>query len=522
MSGRSPVDNTPSPMTRRSFFMVPALAAVPHMLAAQTGSTVSPSGTAADGVTLDTPAIQVAIDRSAAAGGGIVNLHAGRYLIGTLHLRDNVMLHLEAGAVLLGSKRLDDYPVVHDSIVSYTRNYTERCLIRADNVTNTGISGAGTIDGNEAAFPGKEYMPRPFLMRFIGCHRVHISGITLQRPAMWTQHYLECEDVVLDGVRVRSRNGNPNGDGVDIDSCRRVRISNCDIDASDDAIVLKATTNSPCRDVVVSNCILSSAANAFKLGTESEGGFDSIVFSNSVINDTNHSGIALETVDGGNLRRVSISNITIRNTRQPIFLRLGNRARPISESAQRPGIAEFSGVMIRGAIIEASSPQPCILAGLPGHPIQDVVLEDIQLTAPGGGTAFPPTRQVPEVPEKYPEANMFGDLPASAIYCRHVSGLSLNRVTLRTAKADARPALVADDVEELRISNFNAPTNDSPLMEMQNVRKARIRETETRGGQPLLKVSGSETQDIVIASEQERLPLIQSASDVRPKAWRVK
>ncbi|MEO6830092.1 MAG: glycosyl hydrolase family 28 protein, partial [Acidobacteriaceae bacterium] len=289
-------------VSRRSLFMLPVLAAVPY-LAGESKSHSVPTGVAGDGVTLDTRAIQAAIDRCAAAGGGVVLFPAGHYLIGTLHLRDHVTLMLEAGAVLLGSKHLEDYPILHDTIPSYTSAYTERCLIRADGVKDIAIKGAGTIDGNGAAFTG-EYKVRPFLLHFVACHGVHILEVTLQNPAMWTQHYLECEDVLIDGIRVRSRRPGVNNDGIDVDSCRRVRIANCDVNAGDDAIVLKATTNSPCRDVVVTNCILSTLSNAFKIGTETNGGFDNIVFSNSVIYDTEFAGIALETVDGADLTRV--------------------------------------------------------------------------------------------------------------------------------------------------------------------------------------------------------------------------
>lgn len=508
-------------VSRRSVFMLPALAAAPH-LKAQSASSLVPPALVGDGISLNTRVIQSAIDRCAAAGGGTVRLPPGRYLTGTLHLRDHVNLILDPGAVLLGSRRLEDYPVLHDAVSSYTSNYTERCLIRAAGAADIGIAGAGAIDGNGAAFSGP-YKVRPYLMRFVACRNLHISGITLQNPAMWTQHYLACEDVLIEGIRVRSRRPGVNNDGIDIDSCRRVRVANCDIDAGDDAIVLKATTSAPCRDVVVTNCVLSTLCNAFKLGTESEGGFDNIVFSNSAIYDTQLAGIALETVDGGDLRRVIISNIVMSNTRYPIFLRLGNRGRPISEQAPRPGIASFSGVMIRGVIAEASSPFGCLIAGLPGHPVEDVVLEDIQLTTPGGGTPLPADHSIPEHPDAYPEANMFGPLPASGIYCRHVRALSLNRIALRTAAPDSRPMLFADDADHLSVSNLDGPAASNPLIELHNVRHARIRDTRTSAGtQALLKMSGDDTGDIAIASDQAEAPPVLSAPDVPAKAWRLK
>lgn len=521
MPSISPTPEPGSQVSRRSLFMLPALAAAPH-LEAQSGSSFAPAGAAGDGVTLDTRALQAAIDRCAAAGGGTVLLRAGRYLTGTLHLRDRVTLRLDSGAVLLGSKRLEDYPVLHDAIPSYVSNYTERCLIRAENLTDIAITGTGTIDGNGTAFSGP-YLVRPFLMRFVSCRGVHISGITLRNPAMWTQHYLDCEDVLVEGVRVRSRRPRVNNDGIDIDSCRRMRIANCDIDAGDDAIVLKATTNSPCRDIVVTNCVLSTLCNAFKLGTESSGGFDNIVFSNSSIYDTELAGIALEAVDGGDLRRVSISNIVMRNTRYPIFLRLGNRARPITAQAPQPGIGSFAGVTIRGVIADASSPFGCLIAGIPDHPIEDVTLEDIQLNSPGGGAPLPPDQQIPERPAAYPEAGMFGPLPASGVYCRHVRYLSLIRIALHTSSPDPRPAIVADDADGLTVSSLSAPATAHPLIEFRNVRHARIRETLTQSSaQALLWVSGPETGDIAVTSDQEGTPLVQSSPDVHAKAWRLK
>jgi polygalacturonase len=424
---------------------------------------------------LDTRAIQSAIDQCGASGGGPVLVPPGRYLTGTLRLRDRVTLELEGGAEILGSPRLEDYPVVQDSVRSYTYNYTERCLIRADGVTDCGIRGAGVINGNGAAFAGA-YTVRPYLLRFIACKGVRMEGITLRDSAMWVQHYLDCEDVYIDGIRVRSRRNHVNNDGIDIDSCRRVRISNCDIDAGDDAIVLKATAAAPCRDVVVANCILSTLCSAFKLGTESNGGFDNIVLTNTVIHNTRLAAIALETVDGGELSRVSISNVMMRDVGCPIFVRLGNRARPVMDGDPKPGWSTLSGVTIRGVQATSNSKIGCSITGLPGHPVENVLLDDVRIVAPGGGDDAMAAREIPERPEAYPEYSMFGPLPAHGLYCRHVRGLSLNRVSFSTAMADRRPALVADDVDGLRIEDLEgyAPETAAALTKFRNVRRLRI------------------------------------------------
>lgn len=499
-------------LSRRDLLWLPLLPAAPR-LRAQAGPFVLPEGVPRDGATPATTAIQAIIDRCHAAGGGEIVFPPGKYLSGTLHLRDRVALTLQPGAIVTGSPRLDDYPVERDAIASYTSNYTERCLIRADGARDIAIRGEGTIDGSGAAFAGP-YKVRPYLMRFIGCRGVHIEGVTLQNSAMWVQHYLDCEDVRIDGVRVRSRRPRVNNDGIDIDSCRRVRISDCDIDSGDDAIVLKATAASPCRDVVVTNCVLSTLANAFKLGTESNGGFDNIVFSNSTIYNTRLAGIALEMVDGGRLARVSISGITMRDVACPIFVRLGNRARPIAEGDAKPGMGSLSGIMISGVQAESETSTICSITGLPGHPVEDVLLEDIRLLVAGGGAAAP-DRPVPEQAEAYPEGSMFGPLPAYGLYCRHVRGLTLDRVALRAAKSDARPALVVDDCERVALTAMEGSAGSAPLIDLRDGRGVRIRESQLA-----LKLSGAATHDVAIASDEAGEPAVQAGAEVPAGAWR--
>lgn len=293
---------------------------------------VKAHGAKADGKTLDTAAIQSAIDTCSSAGGGTVYFPAGTYLSGTIFFKSHVSLYLEAGATLLGSTVLDDYPVTICDYRSYTDNYTERSLIYAEKVENISILGRGAIDGQGAAFKDKRtqenpYKMRPYLIRIIESRDVTVRDVTIRDSPMWVQHYLACDDVLIEGITVHS-NVAGNNDGIDIDSCHRVRISNCDIYSGDDAIVLKATSDRACKDVTVTNCNLRSDCNAFKLGTESNGGFQNIAMSNCTIHDTRLAGIALEMVDGGMLERVSINNVLIQNSGAAIFMRLGNRARP--------------------------------------------------------------------------------------------------------------------------------------------------------------------------------------------------
>jgi polygalacturonase len=440
----------------------------------QTGaSSVREFGAVGDGKQLDTKALQKAIDTCAAAGGGTVFFPAGRYLTGTLFLKSRVTLHLEAGAVLLGSPKLEDYPATVPSLRSYTDNYTERSLLYAENLENIAICGQGVIDGQGSAFKGR-YKLRPYLMRWVSCRDVSVRGITVKDSPMWVQHYLACEGVLIDGIRVTST-CNGNNDGIDIDGCERVRIANCDIRSGDDAIVLKSTLDRPCKNVVITNCALSSLCNAFKLGTESNGGFENIALSNCTIYDTRLSGIALELVDGGTLERVTVSNVTLHNTRNAIFIRLGNRARPFKEGMAAPGVGRLRHVRISDVQAFGADVIGCSITGLPDSPVEDIALDNVSVSLSGGGTMADARREPPEQVAKYPEYAMFERLPAYGFFCRHARGLRLSRVQVDVVKPDARPSLVCDDVRDLEIFGWRAPSaNESPTMVLRNVQEALI------------------------------------------------
>ncbi len=220
-------------------------------------------GAKGDGETLDTAAIQHAIDDCAASGGGTVYLQGGAFLSGTLVLKSNVTMHIEAGATLLGSRDMRQYPDITPRIpYLYTPRFT-KYMIYAENAENISLAGRGTIDGQGEFYtnPNGDKL-RPYILRFAECRNVRVSGITFLNSARWLSHYLACEDVVIDGIKIHSR-VRANRDGIDIDSCRWVRISNCHIYTGDDAIVLKATAHRKCEHVTITNCIISSEASAF-------------------------------------------------------------------------------------------------------------------------------------------------------------------------------------------------------------------------------------------------------------------
>lgn len=438
---------------RREFLsMLAASAWIPE------GRSVREDGAAGDGKTLDTTAIQKAIDGCAESGGGYVFFPPGEYLTGTLELRKKVRLSLAPGATILGSKNLDDYPKHEASFRSYTDNYTERCLIRAERVSDVGIVGAGAIDGQGAAFSGG-YKLRPYLLRFVECAGVTVSGVRLLNSPMWVQHYLACDDVYLTGVTVRSR-VNGNNDGIDIDSCRRVRISDCDISSGDDAICLKSTSDRVCSDVTVTNCVVSSHCNAIKLGTETNGGFRNINITGCALYDTRLAGIALEIVDGGVLEGVVVSDVTMRDVKGPIFVRLGDRGRPFRGGDPKPPPGKLGGVRIRGVQATGGGQVGCSITGLAGAPVQRVALSDVSIEFDGGGTLEDAARQPVELPDAYPEFTMFKTLPSYGFFCRNVDALSMTGVRLSYAKPDQRPALVFDRVRGARLRDVEAQASD--------------------------------------------------------------
>lgn len=446
---------------------------------------VTDFGAVPDGKTLNTAALQKAIDACAEKGGGTVYFPTGRYLSGTLVLRDRVTLHLESGAVLLGSTDLKDYPPRTPAFRSYTDvNYVDKSLIYAEKVHDIAIVGQGTIDGQggDKVFKRKPWKQRPYLIRMIECRDVTLRNITLRDSPMWVQHYLGCENLLIEGVSVHSL-VNANNDGIDVDSCDRVRIANCDIVSGDDSIVLKSTTPRPCRRVVITNCVLRSLCNALKCGTESTGGFEDITFSNCVIYDTRQSGLALEIVDGGKMDRVLATNLTMSNLKNAIFIRLGNRARPYlsvesSKSAGaeelvddkgKPPVGSLRNVTISNITAAGVDRIGCAIAGIPGHPVENITLENIRITFAGGGEHKLVSQEVPEQENQYPRHIMFGTLPAYGFYCRHGRNIRFDNVRLDYEKPEARPAIVTDDVDGLQLLDLVAqPPTEGDTIRLRN------------------------------------------------------
>jgi polygalacturonase len=429
----------------------------------------------------------------------MVHLSAGTYLTGTLVLKSNVMLHLAEGATLLGSTDRDDYPQLRPTFKPYADGHYRLSLIYGENLHNAGITGSGVIDGQGDAETFKVTPPkfgtprRPFILTFVQCRHLTIRGVTLRDSPAWVQHYVACENLRLEDVTVYSH-ANYNNDMIDIDGCRNVRISGCTSDTGDDGLTLKNTVGQPCENVAVTNCTFASHANAIKCGTESRVGFRNISITNCAIRpcqaDAFHlgdrrglGGIALEIVDGGTMDRVVISNITIEQTVSPIFIRLGKRYGHC--------VGSLRNVILSRITATGASDMGCAIAGLPGHPIENVTLSDIHISFAGGGTPVDVHRDVPEHPDRYPECTMFGKLPAYGFYVRHLTGLKLINVELECEQPDARPTLYCDDVSDLNVDSLHGSTQGKAVIVLKDVGRALVRRCflpET--AEALVRVSG--------------------------------
>ncbi|MCX6910288.1 MAG: glycoside hydrolase family 28 protein [Verrucomicrobia bacterium] len=472
-------------------------------------------GARADGTTLCTAPIQKAMDACAAAGGGTVTLAGGQFLSGTIHLRSHVTLRIEAGATLLGSTNIAHYPHNIPAIRSYTDYYVKQSLIAGENLENVALVGRGLIDGQGKSFKMKDrsrpYENRPYLIRLVNCRDVLVEGLRLQKSAMWMQHYLGCERVTMRGVRVWNF-GNANNDGLDLDGCKDCTVSQCVFESDDDGITLKSTFERPCDSITISDCIASRHCNAIKMGTESNGGFKNITIANCVVTSPFHtnvtygrsrgmSGISLELVDGGQLERVAISNITIHGVNVPLFLRLGDRARPFKEGMEPQPVGSFRDVVINNIVATGVGKIGCSITGLTNAPIENVSLSNLMFEFEGGGARKLAEKEVAELPKKYPECMMFGDLPAYGFYCRHAKGLRFSNIQLRIAAADLRHAMVFDDVENLAVDGLDAAfwPGGAAMLGLAQVRDALIRGCQPRAKDgTFLKLAGDKSRNITL------------------------
>ena len=488
-------------------------------------------GAKGDGKTLDTRAINQAIDAAAAAGGGTVNFPAGTYLSVSIRLRSNITLQLNQGATILAAEPIPgkvayDLPEPNewDMYQDFGHSHWQNSLIWGIGLENVSIVGPGLINGKGLT----RRSPRARRVNQPGDRPVTLGGETGARPQSplgedddpnvmnelgnkaislkLSRNVLLRDFSILNGghfavlatgvdnLTIDNVKVDTNRDGFDIDSCRSVRISNCSVNSpNDDAIVLKssyalgfarATENVTITNCQVSGYDIGSLLDAtykrnvkeapdrdgptgrIKFGTESNGGFKNITISNIVFDHCR--GLALETVDGGLLEDVTITNVTMRDvTNPPIFMRLGKRMRgpagtPVS-SLRRVNISNI-------VAYNADARYASIIAGIPDHQIEDVKLSNIRIYYRGGGKKELADLQPPERETNYPEPSMFGETPAYGFFIRHARGVSLSNVEVSYLSDELRPPFVLDDVNGVAFSHVAAQkAGDVPAFVLRNV-----------------------------------------------------
>jgi hypothetical protein len=433
-------------------------------------------GASREGTALNTTAIQKAIDTCCRQGGGRVIVPSGIFLTGSLVLKSKVNLHLEPGSMLLASTQFKDFPKRTVRTPVRYQKYLNRCLIYAQGEKDVSVTGGGIIDGNallDGSGEFKEQNPEnPCFIWFDECENVLIKDVTFRRSVWWSQAYTRCKHVHVDHITV-AENYFHNADGVDIVDCEDFIVENCKIDSNDDGICMKGYTETGCSRGTIRNNRVRTLCNGIKMGTDSSGGFRDILIEDNEIWQTAISGIALQIVDGGIMENITVRRITMNGICTPISMRLGERNRLVSGSLTvNPGIMRNIKISdIKATVNKAERyndeerkrhnyiVHTSSICGVPGNFIQDVTIENIDITIAGGypqATSEDALRVIPEEAKQYPENRMWGTLPSYGFYLRHVKGIRMNNITINQKQADGRPAFILDDVHDSDFDEISA------------------------------------------------------------------
>jgi polygalacturonase len=470
-------------------------------------------GAAGDGKTIDTPAINRAIDAAAAAGGGTVEFPAGTYLCYSIRLKSRVTLHLASGASIVAAETDASQPghgydaaesnAPWENYQDYGHNHWHNSLIWGEGLENISICGSGLIWGKglsrgEGAGPVAE---NPGVgnkaIALKNCRNVLLRDFSILHGGHFGILATGVDNLTIDNLTLDT-----NRDGIDVDCCRNVRISNCSVNSPwDDAICLKSSFAlgyaRATEMVTITNCMVSGSfvegtlldgtftrypANTdvdrngrIKFGTESNGGYKNITISNCVFDGC--FGLTILSVDGGVIEDVSISNITMRDTvGAPIFLRLGSRMR----GPHGMPVGVIRRVNISDIVSSSESSLICsMIAGIPNHLIEDVKISNVMIQHPGGGTREQAAIQLPEKEKEYPEPTMFGGTPAFGLMVRHATGIEISDFKVITQNSEARPCIHLHDVQHADVYNLKAAREaGSSLVVLNSVKDFSIERTK--------------------------------------------
>src|SRR5436305_8601584 len=458
-------------------------------------------GAAGDGRTIDTPSINRAIDAASAAGGGTVVFPSGSYLCYSIHLKSKVSLYLGPGATIVAAESSaaggsGEYDAAEsnqwDRYQDFGHSLCRNSLMWGEDLSNISIVGTGLIwgkglslgDGDTALAPGVGNKS----ISLKNCHNVTLRDISILHGGHFAILATGVDNLTIDNLLIDT-----NRDGIDIDCCRNVRISNCSVNSPwDDAICPKSSFAlgyaRATENVTIANCYVTGGYEEgtlldatykrigpdykaprngrIKFGTESNGGFRNITVSNCVVE--NCRGIALETVDGGVLEDITISNIAMRDiTDVPFFLRLGSRMR----GPEGVPVGQLRRVLISNVVVSnADSRQAAIISGIPDHFIEDIKCDNIYFQHRGGGTKETALISPPEIEHEYPDPNRFGPMPAHGFFIRHVKGVDMRDIEIKPLRDDLRPAFVLDDVDGADFTHVKLPLTADKSFVLRNVR----------------------------------------------------
>lgn len=445
-------------------------------------------GAKGDGKALDSHAINAAIEAAVAEGGGQVFLPAGTFLSGSIRLKSNIELHLSPGCVILAasaemkaydeSEEWGDFPQYQDGGHTYFHN----SLIWAEGQENISITGFGMIDGEgltrkdtekAGILQGGSIGTGDKAIALKECRRVTLRDFTVYRGGHFAVIMTGCDISTLDNLTIDT-----NRDGIDIDCCKYMTVTNCKVNTPhDDAIVLKSSyaLKKPvlCEHIAVTNCNVTGykcgslldgtyipekvnwVCGRFKLGTESNGGYRNISLSNSTFMYS--SGLAFEEVDQGIMENITVSNITMSHVHHyPIYITTGCRNRGPKEVTRKSSARD---IQISNVVADdCDSLCSIIVTGMPDEPVRNVWLNNIRLQFRGGGAKELVNKDYREQGTNYPEPKFAGETPAYGLYARHVVGLHANNLTFTYDKPEYRPAVVLDDVKDSKIDDIDAPT----------------------------------------------------------------
>jgi polygalacturonase len=478
-------------------------------------------GAVGDGKTVDTPAINKAIEAAAAAGGGTVLFPAGTWLCFSIHLKSHVALYLGQGSTILaadsplpdattgyngGTYDAAEPDTAWDAYQDYGHNHWHNSLLWGEDIHDISITGPGLIYGKGLSF-GDTHAARgnyPLYkaeqagvgnkaIALKNCRNVIFRDFSILKGGHFGLLLTGVDNLTIDNLTIDT-----DRDGIDIDCCKNVRVSNCFVNAPwDDAICPKSSYalgySRATENVTITNCYVSGCyelgtlldgtfkkfapdfkvphTGRIKCGTESNGGFKNITISNCVFEGC--MGLALESEDGAFCEDIAISNITMRDVvNAPLFFRLGARLRGPKENTK---VGALRRVLVDNLVSYNTGSHICsILSGIPDYPILDIKLSNIYIQHQGGASADIAKIVLPENAEKYPDPQMFGtDTPAQGFYLRHINNLEMSHVEVQPTQPDARPTFYLDSINRADFIAVTAPTG-IPAFHLDKVTDLRI------------------------------------------------